>query len=120
MRYAAPAKRFCYLVRALGISTAVSRFGCELEPMRLLQQVDIDYVKVDGSYIREIGGDNANGNKALKELLGEVHEAGKISIAPFIESSSTVANIWHYSVHFIQGYYVQAPQADMTYDFSEE
>ena len=120
VRYAAPAKRFCYLVRALGISTAVSRFGCELEPMRLLQQVDIDYVKVDGSYIREIGGDNANGNKALKELLGEVHEAGKISIAPFIESSSTVANIWHYSVHFIQGYYVQAPQADMTYDFSEE
>ncbi len=120
VRHAAPAKRFCYLVRALGISTSVSRFGCELDPMRLLQQVDVDYVKVDGSYVREIGGDNADGNKALKGLLAKVHDAGKSSIAPHIESSATVANIWHYSVHFIQGYYVQPPQADMTYNFSEE
>jgi len=120
VRHTAPAKRFCYLVRALGIRTAISRFGCELDPMRLLSQVDVDYVKVDGSYVREIGGDNSSGNKALKELLGQVHEAGKISIAPYIENAATVANIWHYSVHFIQGYYVQVPQAGMTYDFSEE
>jgi len=119
VRYTAPAKRFCYQIRACGISTAVNHFGCELEPMKLLKSIDVDYVKIDGSYSRDLGSSSTSG-KALKELLQGAHEAGKMSIVPFVESASSVSAIWQYGVHFIQGYYVQAPQAGMNYDFSEE
>ncbi|WP_370292392.1 EAL domain-containing protein [Thalassolituus sp.] len=119
VRHIAPAKRFCYQMHAVGIRTAVSRFGCELSPMDLLEKVDLDYVKIDGSFTQELENNSQSG-KVLKQLLGDIHERGKKSIAPFVESASAVSSIWQYGVHFIQGYYVQGPQAGMTYDFSDE
>lgn len=119
VRHTAPAKRFSYQVRACGLSMAVNRFGCELQPLKLLDSVEFDYVKIDGSYTQELGNNAASG-KALRSLLEGIHEKGKISIAPFVESATSVSGIWQYGVHFIQGHYVQAPQGEMSYDFSEE
>lgn len=119
VRHTAPAKRFSYQIRACGLSMAVNRFGCDLQPLKLLQNVEFDYVKIDGSYTQELGTNAASG-KALKTLLDGIHAKGKISIAPFVESATSVSGIWQYGVHFIQGHYVQAPQGEMSYDFSEE
>lgn len=119
VRHTAPAKRFSYQIRASGLSMAVNRFGCELQPLKLLNTVEFDYVKLDGSYTQELGSNAASG-KALRTLLEGVHEKGKVSIAPFVESATSVSGIWQYGVHFIQGHYVQAPQNEMSYDFSEE
>lgn len=119
VRHTAPAKRFSYQIRACGLSMAVNRFGCELQPLKLLENVEFDYVKIDGSYTQELGSSAARG-KALRTLLEGIHAQGKISIAPFVESATSVSGIWQYGVHFIQGYYVQAPQGEMSYDFSEE
>jgi len=119
VRHLAPAKRFCYQMHAAGIRTSVSRFGCELSPLELLDKVDMDYVKIDGSFTQELES-NPQSGKVLKQMLTEIHERGKLSIAPFVESATAVSSIWQYGVHFIQGYYVQGPQAGMTYDFSDD
>ena len=58
--------------------------------------------------------------KHLKELLTQLHEEEKLTIVPLVESATSVASLWQMGVHFIQGYYVQAPQSALSFDFSDD
>jgi diguanylate cyclase (GGDEF)-like protein/PAS domain S-box-containing protein len=102
-----------------GVPTSVSRFGCALKPFQNLKHLETTYVKVDGSFTQELG-QSPDAQKHLQELLSQLHEEEKRTIVPLVESANAVASLWQMGVHFIQGYYVQAPQAGMQYSFSEE
>lgn len=110
---------FTHALLERGIPTALTRFGCALNPFQQLQHLDVEYVKVDGSFTQELG-QNPDAQKHLKEMLEKLHEEEKRTIVPLVESASSVANLWQLGVHFIQGHYVQAPQAGMIYDFADE
>ncbi|ASP38880.1 hypothetical protein CHH28_09375 [Bacterioplanes sanyensis] len=102
-----------------GIPTSISRFGCALKPFQNLKHLETTYVKVDGSFTQELG-QSPDAQKHLQELLAQLHEEEKRTIVPLVESANAVASLWQMGVHFIQGYYVQAPQAGMAYTFSDE
>lgn len=112
------AQHFTHTLQEKGIPTSLSRFGCALNPMNILKHLAVTYVKVDGSFTQELS--SAESQKHLKELLGGLHEEEKITIVPLVENASSVASLWQMGVHFIQGYYVQAPQAAMAFDFNDE
>lgn len=112
-------QQFTHALLERGIPTAISRFGCALKPFQTLKHLDIDYVKVDGSFTRELG-QNPDAQKHLKALLQQLHEDEKITIVPLVENASEVSSLWQMGAHFIQGYYVQAPQAGMVFDFADE
>lgn len=102
-----------------GIPTALSRFGCALNPFQTLKHLEVEYVKVDGSFTQELG-QSPDAQKHLKEVLSQLHEEEKRTIVPLVENASSVASLWQMGAHFIQGYYVQAPQGGMAYDFADE
>ena len=110
------AQIFSSALRDKAIPAALSRFGCALNPMQTLQHLAVDYVKFDGSFTKELG----SGQNALKELLKELHEEEKKTIIPLVESATSVASLWQLGVDFIQGYYVQPPQAAMAFNFSDD
>ncbi|MBL34427.1 MAG: hypothetical protein CMI10_05965 [Oceanospirillaceae bacterium] len=110
------AQIFCSTLREKAIPAALSRFGCALNPMQTVQHLAVDYVKIDGSFTKELGA----GQGALKDLLKELHEEEKKTIIPLVESATSVAALWQLGVDFIQGYYVQPPQAAMAFNFSED
>ncbi|WP_419813260.1 EAL domain-containing protein [Bacterioplanoides sp.] len=110
---------FTHALLERGIPTALTRFGCALNPFQQLQHLDVEYVKVDGSFTQELSQSPDN-QKHLKELLEKLHEEEKRTIVPLVESAASVANLWQLGVHFIQGHYVQPPQAGMIYDFDDE
>src|SRR5690606_11803745 len=93
-------------------------FGCALNPLHILKHLAVSYVKVDGSFTQELS--NADAQKHLKELLTQLHEEEKLTIVPLVESATSVASLWQMGVHFIQGYYVQAPQSALSFDFSDD
>ncbi len=101
-----------------GYSCALSRFGCSLKPFQTLKHLSVDYVKVDGSFTNELGHPESLGT--LKELLANLHQQELKTIVPLVESASAVASLWQLGTHFIQGYYVQAPQTGMVYNFSDD
>lgn len=113
------AQSFTESLHEKGIQCAVSRFGCSLNPFRNLKHLTVEYIKLDGSYTRELN-DSPDNQKQLKEMLAELHEANKQTIMPQVESASSLASLWQYGVHFVQGYYVQTPQESMSYNFEEE
>ena len=100
----------------LHCKVALSQFGCALNPFNTLKHLQVDFVKVDGSFSQDLS--NADNQEALKTLLSSLHAQAKLTIVPFVNSASVLATMWQAGVNFIQGYYLQGPSQSMDYDFS--
>jgi len=113
------AKKFISEVRKLGCGVSVNHFGCALSPFKLLDDIDANYIKIDGSFTQDIQN-NEEGVQSLNSLVSELHQRDKITIVPYVESASLLSKLWQSGVHYIQGYYLQAPTSTMDYDFDME
>ena len=116
--YLKQAKEFTRGLRELHCKVSISRFGCALNPFNTLKHLEVDYLKVDGSFMKEISSDESK--EALKEMVAAAHAQGKLTIAPFVESAAILSTLWQIGVNYIQGYYLQAPTEQMNYDFSSD
>ncbi len=100
----------------LHCKVGLSQFGCAINPFNTLKHLNIDFVKVDGSYSQDLS--QAESQEALKTLLASLHAQAKLTIVPFVESATVLATLWQAGVNYIQGYYLQGPSQSMDYDFS--
>lgn len=113
------AKSFTEQVTNLGSECCISHFGCALNAFNALQHVKAQYIKIDGSFTREL--QSASGEPAaLNDLVSNLHQHEKITIVPFVENASVLSKLWQSGVHYIQGYYLQGPAESMDYDFDTE
>lgn len=113
------AKSFSEQVAALGSSTCLTRFGCALNPFNALNHINAQYVRVDGSFTQELQSGSGEPT-ALSDLVGELHQADKITIVPFVENANVLSKLWQSGVHYIQGHYLQVPTGEMNYEFDME
>jgi diguanylate cyclase (GGDEF)-like protein/PAS domain S-box-containing protein len=116
-KFLAQAQEFTANLRSHNYACSLSRFGCSLKPFQTLKHLTLDYVKVDGSFTHELN--KPESLATLKAILTGLHEQELRTIVPMVESASAVASLWQLGAHFIQGYYVQAPQSEMSYNFSD-
>ena len=112
------AKEFMEAVGENGTPVSITNFGCVLNPLNTLKHIPVDYVKLDGSYTKELQ-ENPN-SSGLSNLVRELNELKKITIVPFVENASALSKLWQAGVHYIQGYYLQEPNANMNYDFESD
>lgn len=116
--YLKQAKVLMQGLTALGCRTALSQFGCALNPMNTLKHLDVGYIKIDGSYTQDLS--RPEQQEALKQMLASLHEQSKLSIVPFVDSATVLATLWQAGVGYIQGQYLQGPSQSMDYDFSSD
>ncbi|MEH6449630.1 MAG: EAL domain-containing protein [Oleispira sp.] len=117
-KFLTQAQEFTAKLKANNYACSLSRFGCSLKPFQTLKNLTLDYVKVDGSFTNELS--QPESLETLKKMLADLHEQELKTIVPLVESASAVASLWQLGTHFIQGYYVQAPQSGMAYNFSDD
>ena len=110
------AKTLTQGLHELHCKVGLSQFGCAINPFNTLKHLNIDFVKVDGSYSQDLS--QAESQEALKTLLTSLHAQAKMTIVPFVESATVLATLWQAGVNYIQGYYLQGPSQSMDYDFS--
>lgn len=111
------AKTLTEKITTLGSSVCISRFGCNVNPFNALHHVPAKYIKIDGTFTQEL----QNGTpERFNTLVNELHTIEKITIVPFVENASVLSKLWQSGVHYIQGYYLQAPTASMDYEFDSE
>jgi diguanylate cyclase (GGDEF)-like protein/PAS domain S-box-containing protein len=116
--YLRQAKEFTRGLKELHCNISISRFGCSLNPFNTLKHLEVDFLKLDGSFTKDLGLPEQREN--LKEIVTTAHSMGKLTIASFVESASVLSSLWQIGVNFIQGYYLQAPTEQMDYDFNAE
>ncbi|MGM0766897.1 MAG: EAL domain-containing protein [Pseudomonadota bacterium] len=112
------AKEFAKAVHELHCKVSICQFGCALNPFNTLKHIDVDYVKIDGSFTEEIQK-NEEAKEEVKEMVKSLQSSGKLTIIPLVENAGVLATLWQAGVNYIQGYYLQAPVPEMNYDFGD-
>ena len=119
LTYLKQVKEFTKDINTLHCKLSVNQFGRALNPFNLLKHIDPDYIKLEGSFTKDMQKDDAAKENA-KEIIETLQSMGKITIVPLVESASMLSTLWQAGVNYIQGYYLQAPTSDMNYDFGDE
>ena len=118
VRYRKEMPRFFKSIKQLGCQTAISDFGCSLNPMDNLQSLDIDLVRVDPSFTKDLTGSDKGCE--LQAVIGKLTQKNCKIIVPQVESAEEMAPLWHSGVDFIQGPFLQSPSEVMDFDFGSD
>lgn len=83
---------FCDAMRPLGCRLGIEHFGRQFSEIGRLHHIGLDYLKVDGSFIRAIN--TQPGNQAfLKGLCGIAHNIGLTVIAEGVQTAEELATL---------------------------
>jgi len=112
------ANRFIRSMRREGCRFALDDFGSGLASFGYLKTLNVDYLKIDGAFVRDIA--QAPVDLAMVKSINEVgHVMGKKTIAEYVESEEIRTKLNELGVDYAQGYAVGRPQSLDTY-FAEE
>jgi diguanylate cyclase (GGDEF)-like protein len=117
--YMKQAKEFSKGINTLHCKMSINQFGLALKPFNLLKHIEPEYIKLEGAFTQAMQKGDAE-KEAAKEMIQTLQSMGKITIVPLVESASLLSTLWQAGVNYIQGYYLQAPEPEMNYNFSEE
>ncbi len=106
----AKAKYFMQETRKLGCRFSLDDFGSGLSSFTYLKNLPVDYLKIDGSLIKDIATDPID--LAMVNAINEVgHVMGIKTIAEFVESDLIFAKLRAIGVDYGQGHAVGKPVA---------
>ncbi|MBN0986541.1 EAL domain-containing protein [Amphritea pacifica] len=112
------AEQFRFGLKKLGCKFCIKHFGVSENRELLRKKLKPDLVKLDGFYIQDLSN-SSESDKAFAALIKDLKGSGIGSIAPLVEDTRLMGKLWKLGVDYIQGYYLQPPAEDMTYDFFE-
>jgi diguanylate cyclase (GGDEF)-like protein/PAS domain S-box-containing protein len=105
----AQANRFIQALKELGCKFALDDFGAGMSSFGYLKNFPVDYLKIDGSFVREILHDPID--REMVRSINEIgHLTGKKTIAEFAENAEIIQMLRDIGVDFAQGYGVAQPQ----------
>ncbi|GEM_PF-908131 len=102
----------------MNCQVCIKHFGSAPNSSEILKRVKSHFVKLDGSYIRDLQ-ENSSFDNSFKNTVKKLKSQEKKVIAPMVEDTQVMCKLWKAGVDFIQGYYLQPPQETMEYDFFE-
>jgi len=96
-------------LRALGCAIALDDFGSGLSSFGYLKHFKIDYVKIDGGFIRELGN-SASDRAIARSIHALAREFGARTIAEYVESDEVFAVVRDLGIDYAQGYAIGHPR----------
>jgi diguanylate cyclase (GGDEF)-like protein/PAS domain S-box-containing protein len=103
------ANRFIQALKELGCKFALDDFGTGLSSFGYLKHFPVDYLKIDGSFVKEILHDPID--REMVRSINEIgHLTGKQTIAEFAENLDIINMLRNLGVDFAQGYGISQPQ----------
>ena len=104
-----PAVEFLTRLRNLGCQTALDDFGVGYSSFAYLKDLPVDFVKIDGSFVRDVHRDKLQ--LAMVRSMNDIaHAMGKYTVAEFVDNHDAMRVLKDMGVDYIQGYYVGGPR----------
>ena len=104
------AQKFIDALKNLGVKFALDDFGSGLSSLSYLKNLQIDYLKIDGSLIKAIPDDEYN--RVIVNSINEVaHVMGIKTIAEFVENDRILEYLNEISIDYVQGFVTGKPIA---------
>ncbi|GAB4273654.1 MAG: hypothetical protein Kow0065_22370 [Methylomicrobium sp.] len=122
MEYGLPAEKFCFEMNETAIITnltaatefisalkkrgcrfSLDDFGSSLSSFAYLKNLPIDFLKIDGMFVKDIENDTVA--FAMVKSINEIaHVIGKKTIAKFVENEAIMKSLLNLGVDYVQGY----------------
>jgi diguanylate cyclase (GGDEF)-like protein/PAS domain S-box-containing protein len=103
------ANRFINALKELGCKFALDDFGTGLSSFGYLKHFPVDYLKIDGSFVKEILHDPID--REMVRSINEIgHLTGKQTIAEFAENEEIITMLRGMGIDYAQGYGVSEPK----------
>ena len=104
-------------IKLLGCGFCLDRFGRSTDSLNLLKNLGADYVKLDMHFVNNLAKDSKK-QAQLKELVQNLEMLGAATIIGGVEDVQTMPILWSLGVDLIQGFFLQHPYREMSYDFA--
>jgi len=97
-------------LKELGFKLAIDDFGVEYSNFERLTEIEIDFIKIDGKYIKSITK-NPKSLQITKAICNFAHAMHIRVVAEFVEDESIQKIIEELGIEYSQGYYFSKPLA---------
>lgn len=102
------ATRFIKELKSLGCRFALDDFGTGLSSFSYLQNLSVDYIKIDGSFVRDMLCD-----PMAFAIVGSVnnlaHSVGLKTIAEYVDQRGLLERLSELGVDYVQGHHLASP-----------
>jgi diguanylate cyclase (GGDEF)-like protein/PAS domain S-box-containing protein len=103
------ARVFIAQLHELGCKFALDDFGSGLSSFAYLKNLDVDFLKIDGSFVHDI--DNDPVDYAMVASINRIgHLMGIKTIAEFVEDRVILQRLKEIGVDYVQGYNIDMPR----------
>jgi diguanylate cyclase (GGDEF)-like protein/PAS domain S-box-containing protein len=101
---------FMRALKARGCRFSLDDFGTGLSSLTYLKNLPVDYVKIDGQFVRNVLRDGAD--ECVVESIARMAKAFNIeAIAERVESRDVMKRLGELGVAFAQGFFIAVPQS---------
>ncbi|OHD83621.1 MAG: hypothetical protein A3D90_08315 [Sulfuricurvum sp. RIFCSPHIGHO2_02_FULL_43_9] len=97
---------------ALGYHLCLDDFGVQCSNFAQLGNLDLDIVKIDGTYIKDIDV-NTKSQVVTESILFFTHKIGVKTVAEFVHSSQVYEIVKSMGIDYAQGYFIGEPKPDL-------
>ena len=111
-------KAMCESLKKIKCGFVLDDFGLGANPFQLLDHIDVDYIRLDRTFMDDLL-ENTQNQEAIQKIAALAGERGKLTITQFVPDASSLSVLWGIGVNFIQGYFLQEPSPVMNYDFTD-
>jgi diguanylate cyclase (GGDEF)-like protein/PAS domain S-box-containing protein len=99
-------------LRSKGCKFSLDDFGTGFSSFAYLKYLPVDYVKIDGTFVRDILKDPVD--QAMVRSINQIsHSLGKQTVAEFVESKEILEQIKLIGINYAQGYYIGKPDSSL-------
>ncbi|MDH4274681.1 MAG: EAL domain-containing protein [Gammaproteobacteria bacterium] len=103
------AQRFIEALRQTGCRVCLDDFGTGFSSFAYLKHLNVDTLKIDGMFIRDLPNDRDN-QVFVKSIVDVARGMHKTTVAEFVEDAETLAMLKSFGVDMMQGYHLDMPR----------
>jgi len=105
---------FMHALKKLGCKFSLDDFGSGLSSFTYLKNLPVDYLKIDGQFIRNVANDDVD-ESMVKAISDVGHAMGIETIAERVETKQVLDKLGSLGIEFAQGYYIAKPASVETF-----
>jgi len=106
---------FMQALKKLGCKFSLDDFGSGLSSFTYLKNLPVDYLKIDGQFIRNVVDDSVD--ESMVKAISEVgHAMGIETIAERVETKQVLEKLGALGIEFAQGYYIARPTSVQSFE----